>query len=136
MTAEPKFSSHEKKQGKKYSVELMGSLVVYGVILVFAMMVGKPMAPGAARTALLLTPMAGFALMIWAIWRMVRRVDEYARMMLLESIALAAGVTVGLTFSYGFLEIAGFELQSMFVVWPVFCISFVVVSAIRTALSR
>ena len=121
MDAGPKFSNHEKKQIKKYNVEILGALAAYAVILVIAMVYGKPMTPGAARTALLLSPMTGFALMIWAIWRMLRRVDEYVRNQMLESIALSAAVTVGVTFTYGFMEIAGYPLLSMFSVWPLFC---------------
>lgn len=136
MDPEPKFSNHEKKQIKKYNVEILGALAVYGVVLVIAMMYGKPMTPGAARTALLLSPMVGFALMIWAIWRMLQRVDEYVRMKLLESIALAAAVTVGVTFTYGFMEIAGYPLLSMFSVWPLFGSAYLVASLTRLVRAR
>jgi hypothetical protein len=61
----------------------------------------------------------GFGLMIRAIARHVARIDEYQRLRLLEGVALAAAVTGAVTFSYGFLETAGFPKLSMFSVWVV-----------------
>ncbi len=136
MAAEPRFSRHEKKLGGVYLMELLGAIAVYAVILVLAIKYGKPMAPGPARTALLLAPMTGFVLMIWAVWRMLYRVDEYARRLLLESIALAAAVTLGITFTYGFMEIAGYPKLSMFYVWMLFGGVFMLISVGRALRSR
>jgi hypothetical protein len=45
--------------------------------------------------------------------------DEYIRRVLLENIAIGAAITASATFTYGFLETAGYPLQSMFSVWVV-----------------
>ena len=49
----------------------------------------------------------------------IRRSDEFIRKTTLEHIAIAAAITAGWTFTYGFLENAGFPRLSMFTVWPV-----------------
>lgn len=136
MTSEPRFSKYEKKAGGVYLVEILGAVAVYSIILMIAMVYGKPMAPGAARTALLLAPMIGFVLMIWAVWRMLYRVDEYVRRLLLETISLSAAVTLGLTFTYGFMEIAGYERLSMFSVWMLFGGVFMLIQIGRAVVRR
>ncbi|MEX3630073.1 MAG: hypothetical protein VB138_11965 [Burkholderia sp.] len=52
-------------------------------------------------------------------WAIVRRLDELQRRIELESLLIAFGGTALLTFSYGFLENVGFPSLSLFVVWPV-----------------
>jgi len=127
---------HEKRVAKMYFRELMGALALYTLLLVAAITFGRPMAPGVLRTAVLLSPMIGFGAAIWAIVRQVQREDEYIRKRLLENIALAAAITAALTFSYGFLETAGYPKLSMFTVWCVLCGSVVVVQLIRKVLDR
>ena len=127
---------HEKRIARLYYLELFGAIALYTLILVAAIRYGRPMAPGALRTAVLLSPMIGFAGGVWAIARLIGRADEYVRMRLLENVSLAAAITAGLTFSYGFLETAGFPKQSMFVVWCVLCLSFGAVQIVRKVLDR
>ena len=127
---------HEKRVARAYFVELMTALLVYTVLLFAAIRYGRPMSDGWLRTLVLVTPMIGFGLMIWAITRHMARVDEYVRQNLLVNTALAAAITAGLTFSYGFLENAGYPRLTMFVVWPVLAMSWGVVGAVRAALRR
>lgn len=127
---------HEKRVGKAYMREMMGSLALYMVLLFAAIRWGRPMAEGVPRTLVLLSPMIGFGLALWAIARHFGRIDEYVRMRLLETIALAAAITAGLTFSYGFLETAGYPKLSMFTVWCVLCGATVLVQLVRKLLDR
>ena len=122
---------HEKRVAKIYFREMIAALVLYTVLLMAAINFGRPMAPGGLRTAVLLCPMIGFGAAIWAIVRQIQRVDEYVRMRLLENVSLAAAITAGLTFSYGFLETAGYPKLSMFTVWCVLCLSVMVVQIVR-----
>jgi len=110
---------HEKRVGKAYFIELWSAIAVYAVLLVASIRFGRPLDDSPLRTAVLLLPMAGFALMIRAVARHVARIDEYQRMRLLESIGLAFAISGGITFSYGFLETAGFPRLSMFTVWMI-----------------
>ena len=78
----------------------------------------------------------GFGLAIWAIARHLGRIDEYLRQQLLETFAIGAAITAAVTFSYGFLETAGFPFVSMFWVWPVMGASWALVGIARTLLKR
>ena len=127
---------HEKRVARFYRRELWLSIVVYIVLLFGSIHFGRPMADGALRTAILVTPMAGFGLMIWAIARHLSRIDEYQRARLLETTSIAAAITGGVSFTYGFLETAGFPKISMFSVWIVLGVSWGLVGAVRGWLSR
>ncbi len=127
---------HEKKVTRAYLRELGLAMVVYVVLLVGAMKVGRPMPEGALRTAVLVLPMIGFGMAIWAIARHLRRIDEYVRQTLLETFAIGAAITAAVTFSYGFLETAGFPRLSMFAVWPIMGGSWGLVCIARALLKR
>ncbi|MDQ2823774.1 MAG: hypothetical protein M3Y65_25930 [Pseudomonadota bacterium] len=120
----------------RYQREFIGSLLVYAVLLVASIRYGRPMAEGMLRTVVLLSPMAGFVGMIWAIARNLSRIDEYQRKFLLETFALAAGLTSALTFSYGFLETAGYPKISMFSVWMIMCGAWCIVGIARVTLKK
>jgi hypothetical protein len=127
---------YEKKVARQYFRELGGALAVYVVLLVGAIRLGRPMDQGVVRTLVLLAPMLGFGLAIWAIARHLNRVDEYIRQYLLEAVAISAAITCALTFSYGFLETAGYPRLSMFIVWMVMCGAMLVVCAVRALFKR
>jgi hypothetical protein len=58
------------------------------------------------------------------------------RRRLLETVALGAAITAGLTFAYGFLESAGYPRLSMFVVWCVLGGASGIVHCVRAWLIR
>lgn len=122
---------YESKLKRAYQFELWTALAIYLVLLVVSICWGGPLAEGPVRTAALLAPMLGFGLMIRAIVRHVSRIDEYQRLRLLESMALAFAITGAVTFSYGFLETAGYPRLSMFAVWGVMGASWGLVCAVR-----
>jgi energy-converting hydrogenase Eha subunit A len=127
---------HEKRVARAYHIELMTALVVYTVLLFAAIRYGRPMPEGWLRTLVLVTPMIGFGLMIRTIARHVARIDEYQRIRLLENIAVAAAITLAGTFTYGFLETAGFPTVSMFWVWIGMGVSTLAVTVMRKLLDR
>jgi hypothetical protein len=127
---------HTKKVMRAYYIEMGLSFLVYAVLLFAAIRFGRPMTVGLLRTAVLLTPMIGFGLAIWAIARHLGRIDEYLRQQLLETFAMGAAITAAVTFSYGFLETAGFPFVSMFWVWPVMGASWGLVGIARALLKR
>jgi hypothetical protein len=108
----------EREANKRGNLELAASLVVYVLILMPALYFGSKMEAGTLRTLVMLSPMIGFLLALWAIIRQFKRVDEFVRLRTLENVAIAAAVTAGGTFTYGFLENVGFPRLSMFAVWP------------------
>jgi hypothetical protein len=127
---------HEKRVARAYRAELWTAIAVYAVLLFVSIRFGRPMDDGLPRTLVLLAPMIGFGLMIRAIARHVARIDEYQRLRMLESVALAAAITGAVTFSYGFLETAGFPKVSMFGVWIVMGASWLLVNLVRGVYAR
>lgn len=127
---------HQKQITRTYLREFFGAMLVYMLLLVAATKLGRPMADGMARTLALASPMIGVLLVIWAIARHFRRVDEFIRQTTLESMAIAAAVTAGLSFTYGFLETAGYPRLSMFIVLPVMFGVWGVVSCARGIANR
>lgn len=122
---------HEKRVTRTYHRELIGAIALYTLLLVAAIRYGRPLEDGILRTLVLVSPMIGFGAAIWAIVRHLARVDEFIRKQLTENVALAAAITAGLTFTYGFLETAGYPKLSMFTVWCVLCGTFGMVQVIR-----
>jgi hypothetical protein len=127
---------HEKRVARAYRIDLWTAIAVYVVLLLVSIRYGRPMDDGLLRTVVLLAPMLGFALMIRAIARHVARIDEYQRLRMLESVALAFAITGAVTFSYGFLETAGFPKLSMFSVWIVMGASWGLVNLVRGVAAR
>jgi hypothetical protein len=121
---------HEKQVARAYHSELWIAIAVYVGLLFGSISYARPMPDTPLRTALLL-PMLGFALIIRATVRHVARIDEYQRRHMLESIGISFAITAALTFSYGFLETAGFPRLSMFSVWAVMAASWGLVNLAR-----
>lgn len=70
------------------------------------------------RVLLSLAPMVPAIFICGVIVHVIRRLDEMQRKLQLEALALAFAGTALISFSYGFLEGAGFPRLSMFAVWP------------------
>jgi len=126
----------ERDALKRYRLELGAAMVVYAATLFGSISFGKPMEPGAVRTLLLLSPAIPLVLAIWAIVRQFGRMDEFVRLRSLENFAIAGAVTAGLTFTYGFLEGAGFPKLSMFWVWSLMGGTWAAVAGLRCLVSR
>jgi hypothetical protein len=127
---------YKQKVMKPYYREMAVAFALYALLLLSSIHFGRPMNEGLLRTVVLASPIAGFGLMLLAIARHLRRIDEYLRQRLLETFALAAAITAGITFTYGFLETAGFPRLSMFTVWPVMGVAWGVVDFVRCRLQR
>ena len=109
----------EKEAQRLYHRELWLGLGAYIALLVVAGRLAPVVPEGWPRSLVAASPMLGFGVALWAIVRQFRRMDEYVRRVQAEHLAVAAAVTAGWTFTYGFLENAGFPRLSMFWVWPV-----------------
>lgn len=136
MQQDRQVSQHERRIARRYMTELGGSLAMYVALMAPSMLWGDALPDGALKTAVAVAPMGGFLLMIWAIARQVQRMDEYVRRQLLETIGVAAAITAGATFTYGFLETAGYPRLSMFTVWGVMGASWVGVCAARCLMAK
>ncbi|MDB5960156.1 MAG: hypothetical protein JWP59_1450 [Massilia sp.] len=126
----------EKQVHSAYRRDMLVAFAVYAVLLFGAIRLARPMDEGIVRTLLLVSPMIGFGLMIRALIRLVGRIDEYQRMRMLEGFSIAMAITAAATFTYGFLETAGFPKLSMFSVWIVMGVSWGLVCAVRNVIER
>ena len=127
---------HEHKIYLRYFAELLGGFGLYAAVLVFSIDVGRPMPAGIGRTLIEVSPMLPFVAVLWVIVRYVRRMDEYQRLQTLENIGIAAGLTACWTFTYGFLENAGFPKLSMFNVMPVMFWICAILFIVRNVMKR
>jgi hypothetical protein len=109
---------YEKRIQTLYLREMALSMLVYMTLLILSIKYARGMDEGLLRTLFLASPVIGVCSIVWAIARHVGRVDEFVRKTTLETLAIAAGLTAGITFTYGFLETAGFPRLSMFAVLP------------------
>ncbi|HEX4331145.1 MAG TPA: hypothetical protein VH040_03320 [Usitatibacter sp.] len=126
----------EREANSKYRVELFSAMLFYVAVLLGSISLSRAMEPGPTRTLLLVTPMIPLMLAVWAIARHFRRMDEFIRLRSLESLAIAAGITAGLSLTYGFLESAGFPKVSMFWVWTVMGAAWGACALLRRLVSR
>ena len=126
----------EKDANRKYRLELGAATLLYIGVLFGALTIGRSMPEGLGRTLLLISPAIPVMLSVWAISRHFSRMDEFVRLRSLESLAIAAAVTAGLTFTYGFLEEAGFPKLSMFWVWGVMGSTWALVTWARCLVNR
>jgi hypothetical protein len=127
---------YEKIIARAYLRELLGALAIYTALLVPTIVYGRRLDDGVLKILVLASPMIGFGLAVWAIARHLRRVDEFMRQYTLETVAMAAAITAGITFTYGFLETAGYPRLSMFAVWPIMGGAWITVSVVRMLARR
>jgi hypothetical protein len=105
---------------RQYFIELGGALIVYTVLLFISLTVSRqqPNLSTVAQAAILLLPMLGAGLAVWAIVRGHRRLDELQRRVQFEALSFAFAGTAFFTFGWGFLEIAGYPRLPAFGIWP------------------
>ena len=112
---------------KRYTIELAASLAGYAVLLVGSIRLLQHAAPPAPwRDLIALAPMIACAATCWVVLRQLRRIDELQRRIQLEALAFSFAGTAMLTFSYGFLEGLDYPRLTMFWVWPVMAVLWVV----------
>lgn len=101
----------------RFLVHFALAMVAYvsAVIISTLLLINVP--EGIVRTVSALLPVLPMIAVATVVIRQVRQLDELARMIHLEGLAVAFVGTALITFSYGFLETAGFPRLSMFLVW-------------------
>ena len=104
----------------QYYIELGGALIVYMVLLFISITVTRqqPNLSRVPQTAIMLLPMLGAGLAVWAIVRGHRRLDELQRRVQFEALSFAFAGTAFLTFGWGFLELVGYPRLPAFGIWP------------------
>ena len=104
---------------KRFLMEFAVVMVVYILCVVVSSSLVRSMPDGVAKIALALLPVIPMIAMAVSIVRRVNAMDEMGRKIQLDALAVAFVCTALTTFSYGFLETAGFPRLSPFMVWPI-----------------
>ncbi|MBV7562174.1 hypothetical protein [Pseudomonas sp. sia0905] len=103
---------------KRFVIHFSLAITAYVIAVAVSSLTQVMLADGIARTLCALLPIAPMIAVAITVIRQIRQLDELARTIHLEALALAFVGTALITFSYGFLETAGFPRLSMFFVWP------------------
>ena len=112
---------------RRYLLELASVIGAYAVVLLGSISwlkagIDSPW----LRAGVAMSPMIPGACTIWVVMRQLGRIDELMRKIQFEALALAFAGTALVTFSYGFLEGIGLPRLSMFMVWPLMAVLWVV----------
>jgi len=126
----------ERRWLGRYYIELLIATLVYIALSIASVRLISTIREPVWRALAGLAPTVGIVLILIAIVRWVRRADEFQRARLLESFAVVAAVTGLWTWSYGFLEVAGFPRLSMFWVWGVMVAVWLIWSGARAMFQR
>lgn len=103
---------------KYVSLLCLGLIVYAGVLVAAQLRLAQGIDDGAIEVLLSVLPMLPALFICWVVVIGIRDMDELQRKVQFEALALAFAGTALITFTYGFLEGAGFPKLSMFVVWP------------------
>ena len=102
---EPKLSATDRRQRNTYLREFVPAITAYAIVLAAVLVAVDEDTPGAAIWILLpVLPLIGVAV---AVYRSVKRADEYSRLLQLEAMALGFGATTIASLILGFLGIVG-----------------------------
>lgn len=111
---------------RRYTRQLVGSMVVYAIVLVGSILIVKANPSAWWRFLVILAPVAPVITAVLAVVDRMRTLDELQQRIQLEALAFAFGTTAVLTFSYGFLEGVGlphldwtFVLPLMSALWGI-----------------
>ena len=112
---------------RRYLFEFWIAMGAYILLVVVSAILMRYVSPHSPLTvALALLPMVPACAVAWTVVRHLRRIDEMQRQVQLEALGLAFAGTALITFGYGFLETVGFWKLSMFWVWPVMAVLWIV----------
>ena len=112
---------------QRFVIEFTVSMIAYVIVLMASIWIlGMSMVEGGWKTMVALMPMVPGAAVAISVLRQVRVSDELQRRIQLEALSLAFGGTALATFSYGFLENVGYPKLSMFFVWPLMAVLWII----------
>ncbi len=111
----------------RFFLEFGISMAAYVILLIVSLMlVTGGTVTGTMATVVSLIPMLPALGVAVAVMRQLRASDELQRRIQLEALSLAFAGTALITFSYGFLENVGYPKLSMFYVWPLMAVLWII----------
>lgn len=102
---------------QRFLIQFSIAMGAYVVAVVISSLLLANVHGSVLRTLSALLPILPMLAVATVVIRQIRHLDELARLIHLEGLAVAFVGTALITFSYGFLETAGFPRLSMFAVW-------------------
>lgn len=112
---------------RAYAKRLTLSLAAYVVLLTAALITLSLIGTDSPwRWAVMLLPVPGLALTVWAIARQVLDSDELQSRITVQAMAVAFAAGSAITFTYGLLQLVGAPTLSWTLVWPVYAVCWLV----------
>ena len=119
-----------KRAGLAYTLEMGGAAALYtAVVLLRAKLLTLTASP-VLRDLIIVAPVVPIWLMLAAVWRYYRRIDEFAQRRLLEILAVSFGVAACIITSYPFLTDLGLPHLGLVWAWPVMAVCWMAGAAI------
>ncbi len=115
-----------ESSGRRYAFELAAVLAGYVVLLIISMIVLCTVGDSPLRWLAVLLPVPAVVGVAWAVLRRIRRSDELQSRISVESLAIGFAIGSLVTFTYGFLQLAGAPQLSWFFVWPVYAVGWLI----------
>ena len=115
-----------ESSGRRYAIELAAVLAGYVVLLIISMIVLRTVGDSPLRWLAVLLPVPAVVGVAWAVLRRIRRSDELQSRISVESLAIGFAIGSLVTFTYGFLQLAGAPQLSWFFVWPVYAVGWLI----------
>lgn len=132
MTGSPTETALEREHRSAYLRDFLPSMVGYAIVLAVALSLINDEVDRLWEWALVMAPIVPALWGVRAIVRHLRRVDEYQRMIQLEAMAAAFGVSMVAAITIGFVGVAGTAtVLAGWIVYSVGMLSWAVVVALR-----
>lgn len=104
---------------RRYIRDVILALFVYALLLIASnLLLRSGIDSEGLRLIVALSPVLPFAIIAWIVWRALSQMDELFRKIQFDALLFAFAATAVITFGYGFLEGLGYPRLTMFLVWP------------------
>ncbi|WP_152362568.1 hypothetical protein [Microlunatus speluncae] len=114
------------QSSRRYALELIAVLAGYLVLLALSVVLVRAAGDSPWRWLAVLLPVPAVVAVAWAVLRQIRRSDELQGRISVEALAIGFAIGSLITFSYGFLQLAGAPQLSWFFVWPVYAVGWLI----------
>jgi O-antigen/teichoic acid export membrane protein len=111
---------------RRYVVQIVICMVAYIAVLFPAVWLLNRGLEGPLKFVVAVAPIVPVAFVFLAVLRYFAATDEFERRVMVESLAVAGGITALLAVTYGFLQNAGLPYLSAWWTWTVFMASWLI----------
>lgn len=112
--------------GRRYVIEFSVAVLGYVGLLILSIFLVRAAGDGPWRWPAVLIPVPAMIAVVWVVVRQLRRSDELQGRISVEALAIGFAIGSLVTFTYGFLQLAGAPQLSWFFVWPVYAVGWLI----------